>query len=254
MTSSHSITSRRPPKKARACNTITATLLSLCVFRTCCATNHWQLQPGPTTKADAVLCNILFKRLREASADCESYALRTYPGFQDPPWMKIDPRTHTVLVARMAFMGLNPPQVMAEIPAEKLLAEKGGGVNNFISHGGSVSIWRTNLFTDQGVSGDNSAIPPQQDVALLSWGRMQEGPSEVCPGVDARATYQGTFLVTQGLDNLATNVPAAAATILSSSVLLLYHGETLIVGPRTVGRNFNASGHPDVVCNFESTK
>jgi hypothetical protein len=80
-----------------------------------------ELTPG---KSERPLCRILVERLNHSSKVCQKWALRTYPGFKDPPWPALDPTQHVELIARL--MGGNGLELSASMAGGELVQRMRG--------------------------------------------------------------------------------------------------------------------------------
>jgi len=203
------------------------------------AQGRWVSEADPVGNSLGTLCEVLVKRLNYLPGDCAKDALESFPEFSRPPWQEVDTQTHSQLVAALLAHSAGPfPFSRAKPEPDPTRVAR--AVQDFISTGGEIRLWRTRLL-DYYVPGPGRppAPPGDQTVVMMVDKRyVNYAPRpdpEACPGDSSKGWIRSTYIALPDLSGLDSRVDTSVAMKLGGSYPVIYKGETLLISFPVLG-------------------
>lgn len=206
------------------------------------------------------LCDAIHRRLNQYSYpdpvkepnSCAWNAALSYPGFDEPPWIELDPAQHEDLIFKLMRSvdgwSANRPEREAIFRAE---------ASAFIRNGGRVQLWRTRLVSDfRNPNHPEIWTPPGlQNVLQLRHWHDPAPEAALCPATPRMNWYGRVFLVNDDLTDLNQDVGYAGESLRSSS-LMLYKARPYLLsrgGALVIDLGLDRGSGPSVFCELRYT-
>lgn len=227
---------------------------------------HWINDPyNPGIGQNSALAHALLNRLKSftwKSNQCSWNVIGTYKGFSQPPWRKLDPNKHLILIYKLlvsdgSVHGLNyyyngKPRKPMSVEVMRERAEK------FVKRGGELLLWHARIFNYYG-SRSKPVPPGKQTIVELrttvrTKGNEQFALSE-CRDKPKLLWSGSTYIVKPDLTGLDPDMGSAMASWLSSGVLLINQHNLYLYGPgptvyRIINPKYVTYSTPPSYCAF----